>query len=235
MAESRLRVSRARVLSTAVELADAEGIDAVSMRQIAAKLGVVPMALYKHVSDKDDVLGGMIDLLIAEYGETPVADDWRDAVRTRILAARAVLVRHPWARAVIETRRTRTPAVLGYLNEMTGLFLEGGFSADLTHHAMHALGHRVWGFSPEAFDDPDALPVPDDPEERARAIAYVRATYPHILTVALDSSGGDVAGGRCDEDFEFAFTLDLLLDAFERLRDAGWTSRPRPPAPPRQP
>ncbi|WP_337002169.1 MULTISPECIES: TetR/AcrR family transcriptional regulator [unclassified Microbacterium] len=227
MAETRLRVSRDRVLRAAVSLADAEGIDSVSMRRVAAELGVVPMALYKHVSDKDDLLGGMIDLLIAEYGETPAATDWRTAVRTRILAARSVLVRHPWARAVIETRRTRTAAVLGYLNEMTGLFLDGGFSADLTHHAMHALGHRVWGFSPEAFDDPDALPVPEDPDERAQMIEYVRATYPHILTVALYSAGDDVAGGRCDEDFEFSFTLDLLLDAFERLRDAGWSSRPQ--------
>ncbi|WP_223624131.1 TetR/AcrR family transcriptional regulator [Microbacterium sp. EST19A] len=222
----RTRVSRERVLRAAVDLADMSGIDAVSMRNVAAELGVVPMALYKHVADKEDLLSGMIDLLIAEYDPAGTGEPWRDALRTRILSARSVLSRHQWARAVIETRRTRTPAVLEYMNDMTGLFLEGGFSADLTHHAMHALGHRIWGFSPEAFEDDDALPVPDDPALRAQMIEQVRAVYPHILTIALASSDGDdVTAGRCDEDFEFAFTLDLLLDAFERLRDAGWSSR----------
>lgn len=224
--EPRIRLSRERVLRAAVDLADASGIDAVSMRHVAAGLDVVPMALYKHVADKEDLLSGMIDLLISEYDPARSGESWRDALQTRVLSARSVLSRHPWARAVIETRRTRTPAVLGYMNDMTGLFLDGGFSPDLTHHAMHALGHRIWGFSPEAFEDDDALPVPDDPEARAQMIARVREVYPHILTIALASSGGDdVTAGRCDEDFEFAFTLDLLLDAFERLRDAGWAYR----------
>lgn len=220
MPQPRARVSRDRVLRAAVTIADDRGIDAVSMRNVAAELDVVPMALYKHVADKDDLLGGMIDLLIAEYAPASAASDWRAAVRTRLLSARAALGRHPWARAVIETRRRRTAAVLAYMNDITGLFLDAGFSAPLTHHAMHALGHRIWGFSPEAFEDPDALPVPEDPEERAQMIALVQATYPHILTIALSS--GSPEAGRCDEDFEFGFTLDLLLDGFERLRDAGW-------------
>ncbi|WP_461109492.1 TetR/AcrR family transcriptional regulator [Tessaracoccus terricola] len=221
----RPAVTRERALHQAVALADDEGIEAVSMRGLAARLGVVPMALYKHVSNKEDLLGGMVDLLIGAYEQPQPGGDWKDEVRRRVLSARAVLLRHPWARRVFETRTKRTPAVLAHMDSLSGSFIAGGLSADLTHHAMHALGHRIWGFSPEAFEDANALLVPDDPGEGEAMVQYVRRTYPNILAIALATSGDDLDGPGCDEDFEFAFTLDLLLEAFERLHTAGWTSR----------
>lgn len=196
------------------------------MRSLAARLDVVPMALYKHVSGKEDLLSGMVDVLIGQYEPATPGGGWRQQVARRIRSARAVLTRHPWARRVFETRTKRTPAVLGYMDSLAGSFIAGGFSPDLTHHAMHALGHRIWGFSPEAFDDPDALPIPADPAEREAMVRFVRETYPNILAIALATNGGDLDGPGCDEDFEFEFTLDLLLDAFERLHAAGWRSAP---------
>ena len=223
----RTPVTRDRALAEAVALADADGIDAVSMRNLSARLDVVPMALYKHVTNKDDLLDGMVATLIDSYDPPAPELGWKDAVRAQILSARRVLLKHPWARQVIETRTTRTPQVLDYMNRLSGLFIEGGFTPDLTHHAMHALGHRIWGFSPEAFDDPDSLQPPADPEQRAAMYEMVRSVYPYIAMIALDSAGGDLSrvGDGCDEQFEFEFTLDLLLDAFERLREAGWSSR----------
>ena len=221
----RAAVSRERALQAAVELADRNGIDAVSMRNLAAQLDVVPMALYKHVANKEDLLGGMADVLISEYAPAIIGCDWKAAVRHRILSARDVLIRHPWARQVFETRRKRTPSVLGYMDSLARMFIAGGVSVDITHHAMHALGHRIWGFSPEAFEDPNALPVPDDPEEQKAMIAYVSATYPSIFAIAMESSGGTPGGQGCDEQFEFEFALDLLLESFERLHAAGWISR----------
>ncbi len=223
----RTPVTRERALAEAVALADAEGIDAVSMRRLAARLDVVPMALYKHLTNKDDLLDGMVATLIASYDPPAPELGWKDAVRAQILSARRVLLTHPWARQVIETRTTRTPQVLGYMDRLSGLFIDGGFTPDLTHHAMHALGHRIWGFSPEAFDDPDSLQPPADPAARLAMFEMVRQTYPYIAMIALDSAGGDLTrvGDGCDEQFEFEFTLDLLLDAFERLHEAGWSSR----------
>ena len=92
---------------------------------------------------------------------------------------------------------------------------------------MHALGHRIWGFSPEAFDDPDSLQPPADPAQRQAMFEMVQSVYPYIAMIALDSAGGDLTkvGDGCDEQFEFEFTLDLLLDAFERLQEAEWSSR----------
>ena len=223
----RTPVTRERALAEAVALADAEGIDAVSMRRLAARLDVVPMALYKHLTNKDDLLDGMVATLIASYDPPAPGLGWKDAVRAQILSARRVLLTHPWARQVIETRTTRTPQVLGYMDRLSGLFIDGGFTPDLTHHAMHALGHRIWGFSPAAFDDPDSLQPPADPAARLAMFEMVRQTYPYIAMIALDSAGGDLTkvGDGCDEQFEFEFTLDLLLDAFERLHEAGWSSR----------
>ncbi len=222
----RRPVTRDRALAEAVALADAEGIDAVSMRNLAARLDVVPMALYKHVTNKSDLLDGMVATLIASYDPPDPALGWKDAVRAQILSARRVLLDHPWARQVIETRTTRTPQVLGYMNRLSGTFIEGGFTPDLTHHVMHALGHRIWGFSPEAFDDPDSLQPPPDLAAREAMVQAVQQTYPYIAMIALDAVGGDLSkvGAACDEQFEFEFTLDLLLDAFERLQEAGWRS-----------
>jgi AcrR family transcriptional regulator len=221
-------LSRPRALRAAVDLADREGIDAVSMRKLASQLGVVPMALYKHVANKEDLLDGMVDAVIRSYDPPDPDADWKRAIRSQILSARRALLTHPWARQVIESRTRRTPTVLAYMDSLAGTFIAGGFSVDLTHHGMHALGHRIFGFSPEAFDDPTAAPpLPADRDEQEATVRQLAETYPHIVAIALDATDGDLGaiGRSCDEQFEFEFTLDLLLDALERLRDAGWTSR----------
>src|SRR5690606_14524475 len=212
----RTPLTRERALRAAVELADEEGVAAVSMRRLAARLDVVPMALYKHVADKDDLLGGMVDIVVATYAHEPVDEGWKDAVRGRILAARRALLAHPWARQVIEARTVRTPTVLAYMDSLAGTFIAGGFSADLTHHVMHALGHRIWGFSPEAFDAPTPpaeTATPVDPVAREETMRRLEQVYPHIAAITRVATEGDPDRARqgCDEQFEFEFTLDLLL------------------------
>ncbi|SDB80452.1 regulatory protein, tetR family [Raineyella antarctica] len=248
----RQQLSRARVVQAAIELADAEGIEALSMRHLAERLGVVPMALYKHVGDKEDLLDAMVDELIgqvraAEAGETgpaPTPDptpgpvrasgaentplpagqpDWADAIRRTILATRTVVQRHGWARRVIETRTVRTPTVLGHMEHLTQLFLRGGLSPDLVHHVMHALGNRIWGFSPELFDE---SPGGRTRESRSRAEQPDPADYPGIIAIATDAAARRPGATGCDEEFEFRFALDLLLDGITRLQESGWTSTP---------
>lgn len=226
----RAPLTRERVLHAATALADQAGIDAVSMRKLADALGVVPMALYKHVSGKEQLLDGMVDLVIGEFDPPAPGADWKSGVRQRVLAARRAVLRHPWARQAIESRTSRTPAVLGYMDSVAGTFLGGGFSPDLTHHVMHALGNRIWGFSPELFDEPRDEDAPPPAPEAQQAMATEFAErFPHILAIATAATGGDLSrvGGGCDEQFEFEFALDLLLDGFDRLRAEGWSSRGR--------
>jgi AcrR family transcriptional regulator len=221
----RVPLSRARVLRAAVALADDAGIESVSMRRLAQDLGVVPMALYKHVSNKDELLDGMVDVVLGEIEPADPELHWQSAVRQRVLSARRAVLRHPWARKAIESRTHRTPVVLGYMDSLAGTFRAGGFSADLTHHVMHALGNRIWGFSPELFDEPPTgdSPPPEAQEAMAREFAE---RYPHILEIAVAATRGDLSrvGQGCDEQFEFEFALDLLLDGFDRLRRQGWSS-----------
>ncbi|WDZ82420.1 TetR/AcrR family transcriptional regulator [Micromonospora cathayae] len=222
-APPRAPLTRKRVLDTAVALADEGGVDALSMRRIAQALGVVPMALYKHVANKNELLDGMVDVLVGEIDPPVDGVGWRTAIRRRVLSARRMLLRHPWAPAVIETRAKArahpTPVMLAYLDSMIGIFRAGGFPVDLTHHAMHVMGSRLLGFSQELFEEgsgrgpePDALP----PEEMA-------ARFPHLteLATAVAHDRESVVGSGCDDQFEFEFALDLTLDGLDRLRAGG--------------
>ena len=217
-APAREPLTRARILLAAVALADEGGVESLSMRRLAQELGVVPMALYKHVANKDEMLDGMLDVVVGEIDPPLEGADWKTAMRERILSARRALLRHPWATRVLESRGAPTPTVIGYMDSMMGVFLAGGFSVDLMHHAMHVMGSRILGFSQELFDDTASMPA----EEAAEVWTQMADAYPNIaklVPVAIGTHEGPVVGGRCDDQFEFEFALDLVLDGLERLRE----------------
>ena len=205
----RRRLSRDGVLRAAVDLADEEGLGSVSMRNLSARLEVVPMALYNHVANKEELLRGMVNVIVGEIDPPSGHGSWKDAVRQRILSARQVMLRHPWARHVIEPRTIRTPAVLAYMESMAETFRAAGFSVDLTHHVMHAIGRRMWGFGHELFPSPEEA----DTTAPRMTVGELAETHPHLAEIA---SAFD-AGRACDPQVEFEFTLEMLLDSFERL------------------
>jgi AcrR family transcriptional regulator len=219
---TREPLSRERILGTAVALADEGGVDSLSMRTIAQELGVVPMALYKHVANKDELLNGMVDVVVNEIDPPIGGADWKTAMRERILSARRALLRHPWASQIIESRVEPTAMVIGYIDSMMGIFVSGGFSVDLIHHAIHVMGSRILGFSQELFDDTSSMP-----EDEAIAMwTQLADHYPNIATLVREISIGDIShdegsvvGGGCDDQFEFEFALDLILDGLERLHE----------------
>lgn len=218
----RIPLDRGRVLGCAVRLADTEGFDAVTMRALATELDVVPMALYKHVANKSDLVDGMIDVVVDSYPASS-AQGWRRSVRSRILAARRVYLTHPWMRTAIESRHTPPPGALAYMDSLAAEFIDGGIAVDLTHHAMHVVGSRIWGFTAEVFTG-SAAPSSDlGPAARAAAEAEFAKRYPAVTAIALDARARTGPAG-CDDDFEFEFAVDLILEAVERLHDAGWES-----------
>jgi AcrR family transcriptional regulator len=223
-AAPRIPLSRDRVLAAAVELADEGGIEAVTMRRLAQQLGVEAMSLYYHVANKDEVLDGMIDAVMTELNTAVAAvetdSDWKSGVRGRILTAREVLLRHKWAPGVLESRINMSPSVMQYFDSIGSRFMAAGFSMDLTHHAMHALGSRALGFTQELFDSGDD--EESDPEADAAMFEQMAAQFPFLAEMARQVSHDDDSTlGWCDDQFEFEFGLDLILDGLDsKLRNS---------------
>ncbi len=212
-----------RVFKAAIHVADVEGLKAVTMRRLAEELGVEAMSLYYHVPNKEAVLDGMADALVREMlnaatelgGPDPEAD-WQGAMRARILAARSVMMQHKWAPQVFEARTQVSSTVMIYFNDLLGIMRAGGFSYDLAHHAMHALGSRSLGFTQELFE-PEEGEEPG-PEEEADLMEQMAETVPYLVQMMVEITHDDPEDtlGWCDDETEFKFGLDLILDGLAR-------------------
>ncbi|GAA0565241.1 TetR/AcrR family transcriptional regulator C-terminal domain-containing protein [Paractinoplanes ferrugineus] len=207
-ARANSRLSRAGIVAAAVELADREGLAGFSMRKLAQALEVDAMSIYYHVHDKGTLLACMADAVTAEIVAAPSAGPWTARLRALIMAAREVMLRHPWAVRVIEGGDTPTPAVLMHIERVLAIMRAGDCPVDLGHHAIHLLGSRILGFSQDLFaDKPGAAPPPPGAFD----------ALPHVGELAAEASHSGTLGG-CDDDVEFAFALDLILDGLERRR-----------------
>lgn len=219
-------LSRERVLAAAVVLADAEGIKALTMRRLAADLGVEAMSLYYHLPGKEALLDGVVETVVAEIHDavgrldmTKPDGDWRTRLRQRFLAAREVMLRHPWAPGLLGSRRTIPAGVVAYYDGIVGTLVGAGFSYHLAHRALHAFGSLPLGFVQEIFSPASAGGGMEVDAAEADLTAMAEA-LPH-LTAMVATEIHDVTDptlGWCDSQVEFEFTLDLLLDGLERLR-----------------
>lgn len=222
----RLPLSPARVVAAAMELADAEGLAALTMRRLAAALGVEPMSLYHHIPGKDRLLEGLTESLLAELGaavaaQTRADDNWRTALRQRCLTAREVMVRHRWAPGLLGSRSTIPEGLYPYYEAVLATMIQGGLSYHLAHKAIHALGTMVLGFTQELFT-PDTEGGGLDEEAAEAEFAAMADALPH-LTAMIAAEVHDSAEdplGWCDSQNEFEFTLDLLLDGLARAADS---------------
>lgn len=221
--EPRIPLSRQRVLRAAVRVADEGGIGSLTMRRLAQELEAEAMSLYHHVANKEDVLTGVVDVIAQEINEAVDPIDlpsrgsaWKKAARHRILTAREVLLRHPWSPALFQERADMSPAVMRYFDALVGLMRDGGFSNDLAHHALHALGSRALGFSQEIFAPNDA----SGGEQGAQALEGMADELPHLVGLMAEIAHDDPDStlGWCDDQAEFEFGLDLVLDGLDRMR-----------------
>ncbi len=212
---TRKPLSSPRVLQAAVALADEAGLEAFSMRGLAQELGVVPMALYKHVANKEELLDGMVDIVFSEI-ELPSEDlDWRTAMRRRAISTREALKRHSWAIGMMESRNPG-PANLRNHNAVMGCLRKAGFSFKMAIHAYSLQDAYIYGFALQekdlAFETPDG--AGQAAQRRAQTIDALE-NYPYLVEIAkeLPDSGYDNA-------VEFAWGLDLILAGLDRLRNA---------------
>ncbi|XRQ10232.1 TetR/AcrR family transcriptional regulator C-terminal domain-containing protein [Actinomadura welshii] len=223
--QPRIPLSRRRVLRAAVRLADRDGLDSITMRRLAQEVGVEAMSLYHHVAGKEAVFDGVVEVVLGELMaavegvEAPSPEeDWRAALRARVLAAREVLLRHPWAPQVLVSRSTTSPIVVAYYDHVVAVLRAGGFSYDLAHRALHVLGSRALGFAHELFRPDGARTA----AAASAAMAEMGDRFPNIAAMLAEAVHDDPDGtlGFCDDQFEFEFALDLILDGLERHRAA---------------
>lgn len=218
MVEERGRLSREKVLRAAIALADRDGIDALSMRKLAEEVGVEAMSLYYYVKNKDDILAGMLELVMAEI-ETPASEAggarWKEAVRRGAISFHDVLRKHPWARGLMLSPKTLRPWRMRFMEFLLGMLRVGGFSPELTYHAYHALDSHLIGST--AWEAGYASFAKD------RKMADLAKTFleelpadevPHVAEHVRQHMEGL---GRGKSQFEFG--LDLILDGLERMRD----------------
>jgi AcrR family transcriptional regulator len=200
-----------------MKLADAGGFESLSMRKVAAALGVEAMSLYNHVAGKDDLLDGLVDIVFSEIEvPEPGEGDWRRAMRDRALSVRETLNRHRWAVGLMESRVNPGPANLRSHNAMMGCLREAGFSFRDAVHAASVMDAYIYGFAQQE----KSLPF-DTPEEHAEVLEVKQqhvpdmSAYPYLVEVGME-----MAKEGYDYATEFAFGLDLILDGLERLRAA---------------
>jgi AcrR family transcriptional regulator len=209
----RTRLSKPLVLQAAVALADRDGLDGFSMRRLAQELGVVPMALYKHVANKDELLDGMVDIVFGEIESPAIDDDWRSAMRRRAISAREALKRHSWAIGMMETRNPGSANLRNH-NAVMGCLREAGFTFETAIHAYTVQDAYIYGFAQQ--ERTLGFQTPSDAGQAAKRRAETIGRlddYPYLAEIVteLPASGYDTA-------IEFAWGLDLILDGLDRHR-----------------
>ncbi len=207
-------MNRERTLEVALAVADSDGIEAVTMRRIARELGVEAASLYHHVSGKDQILDGLVDVVAAEIDVPGPAAHWREAVSDRAHHTRAVLLRHPWAVSLMASRTTPGPATLGLLESGIRSFREGGFSVRMAAHAISTVDSYVHGFVLQEVN----LPFRGESELAAMTAEIMEqfpaSEYPYLFEMTVEH----VLQPEYDYGNEFDFGLAVVLNGVAALR-----------------
>jgi AcrR family transcriptional regulator len=207
----QIPLSRERIFITAIHLADKSGLESLSMRKIAQELGVQAMSLYNHVANKDDLLDGIVDIVIGEIEVPDLGVDWQTAMRRRAKSAHEVLLRHPWATMPIVSRINVGPAMLRYIDATLGCLCEAGFSYEMVDKAWNAIDSHIYGFTLQELNFPiETTEYAKAAQEYLPNIPADKYPYMHRLT-------HHIIDGDYDGIADFDFGLELILDGLEQL------------------
>jgi len=214
------------VLDAARDLADREGLAALSMRRLALALGVEAMSLYNHVASKDALLDGLLEAVMGEIEVPSAGLPWKEALRRRSASARRVFLRHPWAPGLSESRRNAGPVRLAACEAVLAVFARAGFSERLAMSAFLVLDSFLYGFTLQEAH----FPAPG--AERVEAVSTFRAQhdlsrFPEVARIS-EAARLQAQEGAAGYDDEFAFGLDLVLDGLETrlVREQGLPASP---------
>lgn len=205
-------LTRERLLRVALAMADENGIDSLSMRLLGRRLGVEAMSLYNHVTNKDDILDGIVDLVVEEIAIPSAATDWRKAMSERAVSVLHSVKKHPWASALMDSRVSSGPARLRYLDTMIGTLRRAGFSIELSARAFSVLDCYIYGFARQLLNK-----APSDRGSSRKQAAAFRDAMPDEAYPSLARLAEWAAEKGYDENADFDFGLTLILDGLERI------------------
>ncbi|MGZ4620958.1 MAG: TetR/AcrR family transcriptional regulator [Blastococcus sp.] len=216
-ATRRAGLSRERVLRAAVALADAGGIESLTMRKLGLELGVEAMSLYNHIAGKDALLDAMIDSVFGEIDLPTDGIGWREAMRRRAISARAAMKRHRWAIGLMESRTSPGPTTLRHHDTVIGTLRGAGFTVAMAAHAFSALDAYIYGFALQEASLPFATAEETAEVAQGMMADFASGQYPHLTELAVEHAL------QPDYDYgdEFEFGLDLILDGLDRARREG--------------
>jgi AcrR family transcriptional regulator len=214
-------LTRESVLKAAVALADEEGIASLSMRKLGQRLGVEAMSLYNHVGNKDDMLAGIVDMVVAEFDLPTNQLDWQVAMRFVTNAVRAALLRHPWAATLIESQVMPSQVRFKRAETVIGTLRRAGFSIELAYKAQLTINSYVYGFVQQEINWPFTPVEQSDvaamlgPQVPADEYPYLTEMLSSIINTRFRGQGESETDAY---ESDFGFGLDLLLDGLERIR-----------------
>jgi AcrR family transcriptional regulator len=212
--EPRLPLSRDRILRAALELVDEGGIDCLTMRRLGRALGFEAMSLYKHVANKEDVVDGILDLVLGECEPPSPVGDWDAAIRTSAISVHEALRRHPWSCTLLMAPGRIRSARLRYMNLLLGRLREAGFSAEATYTAYHVLDGHIFGFS--LWETSHTYTAEEVSNFEAKFAQTITAdAYPYLHEHAQQH----FSEGPHSQVSAFEFGLDLIVDGLEKIRD----------------
>jgi len=212
MPRRRAPLTRDRILDAALALADAHGVDAITMRRLGDELRYEAMSLYRHVENKDDVLDGILDLVLAETENPSLDEPWDAAIRRSALSVHEALERHPWATQLLMTPPRIRQRRIEYMNALLGCLRNAGFSAETTYTAYHVLDAHIYGFSLWLATYERAQLSPEQVAKLIRSIPL--EDYPHLM----EHRDQHLSDGPHREVDAFALGLDLILAGLAKLR-----------------
>lgn len=213
-------ITEEKIVAAAIRLADAEGLDALSMRRIAAAMGSGTTSLYRHVANKDELIQLMVDAAYAELPPPGPAADWRTAMAAHARGFRALLLRHPWLAQQASRRPALGPNVIRHADHVLGVVAAATPDATRVNLVVHAVNTYVLGSVGTELAELEAQRSTGMTVEQWQQAmgAYVRQVvdsgrYPHFNRRVLEAEEAD-AGAR----FEFGLT-SLLTGLAATLED----------------
>ncbi len=215
----RDRLSRDRIAGAALALADREGFDGLTMRRLAAELGVGTMTLYGYFRDKDELIDAAIDVASEEHRVAVGGGTWKDQLGELMRGVRRALDAHPSGMGLRLTRPMLSSGALRTTEAGLQVLAEAGFGREQAARAYRTLFVYTFGFA--SFSTP-AKPEEVKRQTRAALTALPPEEYP-ALSAAVEEAAEAMAG-----DAQFEFGLSLLIDGLEsQLERAAGGRRPR--------